>query len=98
MQFDTFINKDMFANLAGCIIVVEACTESAKMLLGDLYGGSYWGLWIAFFFSILVSAIRFVLDGDSAKEKVIMILVNIIPIFLGSVGIYQIAKPILKSI
>lgn len=98
MELTTFINKDMFKNLAGCIVIVEACTESVKLLAGSGYD-HYMGLWIAFIFSIIVSFIRFVFEGETTKEGVILAIMNTIPIFLGSIGAYQIGvKPLTKLI
>lgn len=98
MKLDTFISKDMFKNLAGCILIVEACTETAKMLLGDFYA-HFLGLWLAFIFSILISFIRFLFEGEYTKDGVILAVVNILPIFLGCVGVYQVGiKPIERII
>lgn len=96
MELTTFINRDMFKNLAGCILIVEACTESAKLLIGSGYD-HYMGLWIAFACSIIVAFIRFVFEGETTKEGIILAIINTIPIFLGSIGAYQIGvKPVAK--
>lgn len=97
MEFNTFINKEMFGNLAYCVALVEACTESTKMLIGDMFNTHYIGLWIAFIFSILISFIRFTFEGETTKEGIILAIINTVPIFLGAVGAYQVGiKPLTK--
>ena len=81
---NSFIDKGSFKTLAGCIFVVEIFTESIKQLVPDIKG-----VWLAFFFSVLVSLIKIIVDDKYKKEDIIMALVNIMPIFLGSIGIYE---------
>lgn len=94
MEFKTFISKDVFKSLSGCILVVEACTESAKMLVLNNFPSIY-SLWAAFIFSMIVSFVRFLFEADTTKEGIILSAINTLPIFLGSVGVYQVlVKPI----
>lgn len=84
-KIDSFISKDTFKSLAGCILVVEACTECIKFLFPDVNCG----LWVAFIFSVAVSFVRLTFNEDYSKETIILTIINTLPIFLGSVGIYQ---------
>lgn len=94
MEFRTFISKDVFKSLSGCILVVEACTESSKMLMLNHFPSIY-SLWAAFIFSIIVSFVRFIFEADNTKEGIILSIINAVPIFLGAVGVYQVLlKPI----
>lgn len=88
MKLDAFINKDMFTNLAGCIMVVEAFTEAIKLLWHD--HGHYCGLWVAFVFSVIVSIIRFIFNDTHTKEDMLLCAINVVTIFLGSVATYQV--------
>lgn len=91
-EIKSFIYKNTFSTLAGCILTVEACTECLKYLAPEING-----LWGSFILSCLVALIRFILLEKVNKEAIILSIVNIAPIFLGSIGIYQIAiKPIEK--
>lgn len=95
VKFDAFISKEMFKNLAGCIVVAEGCTESIKILF-HLTNRSQL-LWLAFIFSCLVSLIKYWFDSDRTKDQLILCGVNVIPIFLGLIGSYQVAvKPLEK--
>lgn len=97
MEFKTFISKDVFKSLAGCIFVVEACTETVKMLL--LHDTpSIYALWVAFLFSMAVSCVRFIFEGDTTREGIILSIINTIPIFLGAVGIYQVGIKALENL
>ena len=96
MEFKTFIDKDMFKNLAGCIFVVEACTEAVKLLLLQNVPSTYY-LWIAFLFSMIISFVRFLFNGDTTKEGIILSIINTVPIFLGSVGVYQVGIKSLEA-
>lgn len=87
MDVQSFITKDIFKNLAGCIAIVEALTETFKILMGDLVHP--YGLWIAFVFSIYVGMMRFLMGEDHSREALMMAILNIVIIFLGSVGTYQ---------
>lgn len=84
-KIDSFISKDTFKSLAGCILVVESCTECMKFLFPDVNCG----LWVAFIFSITISFVRLLFSEDYSRENIILTIINILPIFLGSVGIYQ---------
>lgn len=97
MEFKTFISKDVFKSLAGCILIVESCTETVKMLLLQNVPSIYY-LWIAFFFSVLISFIHFLFEGDTTKEGIILSIINTVPIFLGSVGIYQVGVKALENL
>lgn len=89
MEFKTFISKDVFKSLSGCILVVEVFTETTKLLLLNDCPSNY-SLWSAFIFSIIVSFVRFIFEGDTTKEGVILSIINTLPIFLGAVGVYQV--------
>lgn len=92
-EIDSFINKDVFTTLIGCIGIVELFTECVKYLLPEID----FILWIVLIFSTLVSLIRLRFSNDFSKENIILTIINIIPIFLGSVGVYQVGvKPITK--
>lgn len=93
MQIESFITKDAFANLAGCIAIVEAFTETTKLLFGEIIHP--YGLWISFIYSVIISVMRLIISEDYDKDNIILSLVNIVVIFLGSVGIYQVG---IKSI
>lgn len=84
----TFLTKDVFKNLAGCISIVEALTETFKLLCGDLIHPYI--LWAVFVFSVYVGIARFLMLEKHSKEALIMAGFNIIIIFLGSVGVYQV--------
>lgn len=84
-KIDSFISKDTFKSLAGCILVVESCTECIKFLFPDVNCG----LWVAFIFSITISFVRLLFSEDYSRENIILTIINVLPIFLGSVGIYQ---------
>ena len=84
-KIDSFISKDTFKSLAGCILVVESCTECMKFLFPDVNCG----LWVAFIFSITISFVRLLFSEDYSRENIILTIINVLPIFLGSVGIYQ---------
>lgn len=88
MEIKSFITKDMFTNLAGCIAIVEACTQTIKILCADSI--KPYTLLIAFIFSLFVSVIRLFFTEDFSKENIILVLINVVVIFLGSVGVYQV--------
>lgn len=91
-KLQSFIDKNTFKNLAGCILVVEAATECVKYLIPDITG-----LWVAFVFSIITAFVRYLFNGDYSRDGMILSAINVIPIFLGSVGVYQVGiKPIEK--
>lgn len=91
-EINTFIEKDTFKNLSGCILIVELFTECIKYLIPSINS-----LCICFLFSCLVSFIRFLFNNDYSRDTMILYAINTIPIFLGSVGIYQVGiKPIEK--
>ncbi len=92
-EINSFIDKDIFKTLAGCIAIVEACTECVKYLFPEITCG----LWLAFLFSVVVSFIRLLFNNDYSRDTIILTFINIVPIFLGSVGVYQVGiKPIAK--
>lgn len=93
MKIESFITRDAFANLAGCVTIVEAFTETTKLLFGENI--HTYGLWIAFIYSVIISIMRLMISDDYSKESLILSLVNIVVIFLGSVGVYQVG---IKSI
>lgn len=93
MDTHTFITKDVFKNVTGCIALVEALTETIKLLFGDIL--NHHALWIAFIFSIYVGVMRFLIGDDHSKESFIMSMLNVVIIFLGAVGTYQVG---IKSI
>lgn len=93
MDVQSFITKDVFKNLAGCIAIVEALTESIKILLGDIMHPYI--LWVAFVCSIYVGMMRFFMAEEHSKEALMMAILNVVIIFLGAVGTYQVG---IKSI
>lgn len=81
--------------MSGCVCVVEASTEALKILLCEVGLHNHTYLWITLGFSILASLIRYFLDEEKTKEKLVLALINIVPIFLGAVGAYQVGiKPL----
>lgn len=95
MEIETFVTKDSFKSLAGCIALVEAATQALKLLIGSLLNP--YCLWVAFIFSVLVSVVRLILSEKVDRESIILSAVNVIVIFLGAVGTYQVGiKPIEK--
>ena len=70
-KIDSFISKDTFKSLAGCILVVEACTECMKFLFPDVNCG----LWVAFIFSVVVSFVRLTFNEDYSKETIILTII-----------------------
>lgn len=79
------IDSNMLKSLVGCVSIVEICTESVKYLWNDINGA-----WVAFIFSVIVSMVSFLMGNDYSKNKLILTILNIFPIFLCSVGIYEI--------
>lgn len=99
MSIENFITKDILKTMAGCVCVVEACTEALKILLDGVGFHSQVFLWVSLAFSVLISGLRYVLDEEKSKEKLILAVINIVPIFLGAVGTYQVGiKPLEKLI
>lgn len=91
-EIKSFIDKDTFKTFAGCVMFVEACTECCKLLFIDVSG-----VWIALFFSIFASMVRWVLSDAEDKQEMILAVINIVPIFLGSIGVYEAGiKPIIN--
>ena len=84
-NISSLIESNMLKSLVGCVGIVEICTESVKYLYNDVNGA-----WVAFLFSIIVSLVSFLLGDDFSKNTLILALLNIFPIFLCSVGIYEI--------
>ena len=93
LEIQSFIDKNTFKSLAGCILIVEACTECVKYLIPN----TTCGLWIAFIFSIITAFVRFLFSDDHSRDGMILSAINIVPIFLGAVGVYQVGiKPLEK--
>lgn len=93
-KLQTFIDKDTFKTITGCVLVVEAATECVKYLIPSIDG-----IRIAFVFSIVVALVKLLLDNDYTRNSIILALLNIIPIFLCSVGVYESGiKPLEKLI
>lgn len=91
VEIQSFIDKNTFKNLAGCILIVEACTECVKYLIPI----SSCGLWVSFMFSVLTAFVRFLFNNDYSRDAMILSAINIVPIFLGAVGVYQVGiKPL----
>lgn len=89
-EIKSFIDKETFKTLAGCVMFVEACTECVKLLMDDVNGA-----WVALFFAVIVSVVKCIFAEDYGKEEIVLAMINIVPIFLGSVGIYEVAlKPL----
>lgn len=89
-KLETFIDKNTFKNLAGCIVIVEACTECVKYLIPGITG-----LWVAFVFSIITAFVRYLFNDDYSRDAMILSAINVVPIFLGAVGVYQVGiKPV----
>lgn len=91
-NINSLIDNDMLKSLVGCVGIVEICTESVKYLLKDVNGA-----WVAFIFSIIVSLVSFLLGDDYSKKTLILTILNIFPIFLCSVGIYEIGIEPIKT-
>lgn len=90
----SFIDKNVFKTLSGCIFIVELLTQSLKQLFPNVEG-----VWIAFIFSCLVALVRLLFNDKYTRDDIILSIINIVPIFLGSVGIYETAvKPIINLI
>lgn len=85
VEIQSFIDKNTFKNLAGCILMVEASTECIKYLIPDING-----LWVALLFSCLIAFVRFLFNDDYSRDAMILSAINIVPIFLGSIGVYQV--------
>ncbi|MDE7425375.1 MAG: hypothetical protein K2N51_17085 [Lachnospiraceae bacterium] len=96
MDTQSFITKDLFKNLAGCIGIVEALTEAFKLLLGDILHPYI--LWIAFACSIYVGLMRFFMEEEQTKEDLMMAILNVVIIFLGAVGTYQVGIKSLEKL
>lgn len=84
-NINSLIETNMLKSLVGCVGIVEICTESVKYLWNDINGA-----WVAFIFSVIVSMVSFLLGDDFSKNTLILAILNIFPIFLCSVGIYEI--------
>lgn len=84
-NISSLIDGNMLKSLVGCVAIVEICTESVKYLFKDINGA-----WVAFIFSIMVSLVSFLLGDDYSKKTFTLAILNIFPIFLCSVGIYEI--------
>ena len=84
-NISSLIETNMLKSLVGCVGIVEICTESVKYLCNDVNGA-----WVAFLFSVIVSLVSFLLGDDFSKNTLILAMLNIFPIFLCSVGIYEI--------
>lgn len=84
-NIESLINENMFKTLIGCVGIVEICTESVKYLWSGVNGA-----WVSFIFSFLVSMVSFLIGDDYSKKSLLLSVINIFPIFLCSVGVYEI--------
>lgn len=91
-NIDSLINANMFKTLIGCVGIVEICTETVKYLWFGVNGA-----WVAFIFSLLISIISFMLGDDYSKKALLLSILNAFPIFLCSIGIYEIGINPLKG-
>lgn len=91
-NIESLINENMFQTLIGCVGIVEICTETVKYLCEGVNGA-----WLAFIFSFIVSLISFLVGDDYSGKTLLLSIINTFPIFLCSVGIYEIGVEPLKK-
>ena len=89
LRIDKFITQEMFLNLAECIIIVCGTVELFKKLT------PYPPLILNLIISSFVTLVRIAIIGDFSFKGILLGIFNLIPIMLGSTGIYEFAKNIL---
>ena len=89
---DTFISKDMFLNLAGCIALVCAIVQLAKGYI------PLNPIWLNLIASVIVTATRIAFIGDFSFAGIVLGILNIIPILFGASGCYEVGKNIVSSV
>jgi len=84
-----FIELDMFLSLAGCVVIVGIVTQALKKYFKKIKA-----LWLNFFTSIVVGAIRIFVVGDFSANGIILGILNIFVIMLAAAGGYDTVKTI----
>lgn len=94
---ESFITLDMFLSFGGCCAMVSGLTQVAKKIATSneakevKYNAKLW----AFLFSAIITAIRIIIIADYSLIGVLVGAMNIVPIFLGSIGVYEsLLKPV----
>jgi len=91
-NFSKFITKEMFLTLAGCISIVTVSVEIFKEYTNTN------PLILNLIMSSIVTLIRFFFVADFTIDGVILGIFNIIPILLGSTGMYEVVKHSVQAV
>lgn len=89
-----FISVDMFLTFAGCLGIVALITQVIKTLPGL---NKINPAWSAFIVSTFVGIIRMCVIGDFTATGIVVGILNIIAIYLGSVGGYETIKQVAQA-
>ncbi len=89
---DTFISKDMFLSLTGCITLVCLIVQIVKGYIPVN------PIWINLTVSAVITVIRIVFVGDFSAEGIVLGILNIVPILLGATGCYEVGKSVISSV
>lgn len=87
-----FITLDMLLSLAGCVTIVAVITEALKKYFTKVNA-----LWVNFFVSLIVGAIRIYFVKDYTATGIITGILNIFVIMLAAGGGYDTVKSIVKG-
>lgn len=97
MNFNRFVDKESLNSLSWCIMATVSFTEIFKISFPLIDPRLF-----VIFFSLFISYARMCLsknvDDKKLKENLLIVLLNVPPIALGSMGMYDvILKTIFKS-